>query len=361
MLDIYTPLLYLCRLNPFKHYIYILMAHDRKTPLPDESEKEEGNNTEQDNVDKTLIKYVTPSSKKTSQSNYPLMQMLKDFDTFADYIINSDYAKNFEKVIKTKQGDKDIQTKVVEKGDIIACLTLGHELGISPMASIALGKQLNSKSYYSVIRGKSLGLDPITSINKIYNIETNNGSVLQMDYTIISSVMTKALDEIGGSIEYVLDFELVPTYKLVAGGYAGHKYQIYTNGKLKDTYFLYIKDVTPSEEIKEAVKEGKLVIYQSGTTRVSALRVVRPDIKLDKTFYYSLQEATDAGLYQGYHSVNVDDKGKPLYIKGRDNWNKHPSTMLRGRVMSISGRIVISDKMYNTYTPDEVTEILDMG
>jgi hypothetical protein len=280
-----------------------------------------------------------------------LTRQLQEFDVFAEYILNSDYKKNFEKVNKDNQ-------KIVEKGDIIACLVLGNELGITPMGSIALGRQLNAKSYFSVIKGRELGLNPITSISKIYNIETANGTILSMAVDIISKCIIDAKVQ----MDYIRDYEVSPTYITMSGVYVGHKYNISDDkGNIKSDYFLYNSKFHSVDDFKSAMTEGKIIIVEKGFTHVTTLRLIRSDIGLNKLFHYSLQEATDAGLYAGFHSTNVDNAGKAIYVTGRSNWNNHPATMLRNRVTSIAGRIVVADKLQGTYSHDEAQEIADVN
>jgi hypothetical protein len=315
---------------------------------------------QQDNENKDYTQNLpqsntTPLIKQNSSSN-SLILMLEQFDTFADYILNSDYRKQFEKTIT----DDDGKTKrIAEKGDIIACLTLGNELGISPMGSIALGKQLNAKSYFSVIKGRELGLDPITSISKIYNIETKNGTVLSLAVDII----TKVLLENNCILDYIRDYELTPMYRSVETKvYVGHKYNILnSNGELLNSFYIYDKNSTNQEDLKLAVTEGKIIIQRFGYTHVTSLRVIRKNKNLDITIHYSLQDATDADLFSGYHSSNVDKDGKPIFVSGKSNWNNHPATMLRNRVTSIAGRIAVADKLQGAYSHDEVMEIINVS
>jgi hypothetical protein len=295
-------------------------------------------------------------AQSSANSTNQLILMLKSFDEFAEYILNSEYRKQFEKVVLNADGK---QIKIAEKGDIIACLALGHELGIPPMSSVALGKQLNAKSYFSVIKGKELGLNPVTSISKIYNIETSQGSILSLAVDIV----VKVLHENGCQLDYVIDYKLVPIYRLVeAKIYVGHYYNIHDlNGDLNSEYFIYEKGNTKPDEVSKAVEDKKIIIQKIGYSHVTGLRVIRPKINFDKVFFYSLQDAIDAGLYNGFHSSNVDKDGKPIYTAGRSNWNNHPTTMLRNRVTSIAGRVAVADKLQGSYDHYEAMEILNVS
>ncbi len=291
--------------------------------------------------------------------NNQLIQTMDTFDKFAEYIINSEYRKPFEKTIKDEDGKPVV---IVDKADIISCLMLGNELGITPMASIALGKRLNAKSYFSVVKGRSLGLDPITSINKIYNISTSNGDIQSLAVDII----TKTILDSGCSLDIIRDYEMVPTYIVLSTTpntpktYVGHKYNVFgTDGVINPQYFIVTRNSKP-EEVGNAMDTGCILLQQYGYTYVTSVKCVRPKKQIDVTIHYSLQEATDAGLYKGFHSTDVDQNGKSIYVTGRSNWNSHPATMLRNRSISIIGRIVVADKLQGGYSHEESMEILNV-
>jgi len=285
-----------------------------------------------------------------------------------DEVSTSDLVKSFRLTDKDGNYVLDENNEVtIDKGAVLTNLMMGSELGLKPMSSLMLGKTLNAKSFFSVLKGKSLGLDAITSISKIFNINTRNGDVLSLAVDIISMAIARS----GTTMDYIRDAELVPTYKTMNGTYAGHKYQVCdSNGIVKDSY--YISELTPTEISKDtdrlqlaqaAKKEGKVILYQSGTTKVTSLRLVREVGKgkiTDITFHYSTQEAIDAGLLSGTHSSKIDPTtGKLEIIDTFSAWSTHPNTMLRNRVTSIGGRIVVADLLAGTYSHDEVIEIVN--
>ena len=196
-------------------------------------------------------------------------------------------------------------------------------------------------------------------MSKIYVISTKNGDILALDVGII----TKAILDSGTEMHYIRDYAPTVTYKdLITGKYLGHKWLFMDdNGKLKDDYFIYTKGVTTDDEVKQANDDGKIILIRHDITFVTSLRLIRKSNNIDKVFHYSLQDATDAGLFNGYHSSLVDAKTKkPLYMAGRDNWNKHPATMLRNRPTSISGRIVVADRLQGAYSKEEAMEIVNV-
>ncbi len=271
---------------------------------------------------------------------------LERIETLAKHLAKSSvYTKEFR--------DKDGN---VNEGDVLAAIILGHEMGITPMASLMLGKRLNSDSYFSVLKGRELGIGAISSIMKVYNIDTSRGKVIALAVDII---IAKILES-GTRYIYLRDFEPTKTYSTIGGKYIGHKHLLCDDkGNIKDDYFLYVKDVTSIDDVKKANQKGKIVIKEHGITNVTSVRFIRkvPDINI--VIHYSLQEVIDAGLYRGFHSELIDEKGKPLFIKGKANWNNHPATHLRHRPLSIGGRLVVADKLLGAYSIEEAIEIVD--
>jgi len=298
-------------------------------------------------------KLSTRSNPSLSPSNILNVDVLNSLTKLANGIAspNSPFAENF--IVKDKDGRPILDENGNRKVDttaIVGSMVLGHELGISPMASLMLGRKLNANSYYSILRGRELGVDSITSINKIYVIPNQNGDTIALSVDIITAKMIEA----GVTINYIRDNMPVPTYKDTTGRYIGHKYQLYNDdGTLKDGYFLYIKDKTSADEVKKAMQDGNIIVYQSGITNISTVKLDRKSTNTSITISYSLQEAIDAGLYNGFHSYLVGEDGKPLMIKGKANWNNHPATHLRHRPLSIGGRIIAADVLKGNYSIEE--------
>ena len=60
------------------------------------------------------------------------------------------------------------------------------------MTAISMGKRLDTKSIFSVLKGKSMGIDPITAMEHIHTIPTGNGDVSSTDVHIITAQLLKA-------------------------------------------------------------------------------------------------------------------------------------------------------------------------
>lgn len=282
-----------------------------------------------------------------------------DFDKIRDVAIaisKSELAKPFMKPGQTE----------ADPADIIGAISIGLEIGIPPMAAVSLGKTLNAKSYLSVLKGKSMGIDPITSITKIHNISTKNGDILYTSVDIISKMFL----DTGTRVKFLRDYEATPKYFTMNDdatiSYVGHKWKIYNeDGTVKPGFFIFEKDIHKATDVNEAKKQGLLVVFRgSGITYVTSIHFVRPDKNIDEVFHYSTQEATDAGLFRGYHSYMVTQKGDkfvPMFIEGKLNWNDNTPQMLRNRCISIPGRIFVADKLQGIYTEDEARDMGDVN
>lgn len=296
-----------------------------------------------------------PERKITSVSSDVVFPDIEVIENLVDRIATSSLAKPFQ------YKDADGKT-VVNKGDIVSCIALGYELGISPMASLSLGKRLDANAYFSVKKGEAMGLDPVTSISKIYNIETRRGTILYTGVDVISAAILRT----GTKMDIINDFVTAPMfYEMVGNKYVGHYFELFPKGELIDSMFLYVDKVSTPEDVKAANEAGKIIIKRSSpitTTKVTTIRFTRNIGKEEKsiTIHYSLQQAIDAGLYKGYHSSDVDQSGKPIWIEGKDNWLAHPATMLRNRCISIGGRIIAADALGGIYSKDEVMDMEDV-
>lgn len=294
----------------------------------------------------------TKSSKALTTTSSIKLDPIRDFkqiQEFALAIVDSDTANVFKKPGAEK----------ADVADVIGAISIGLEIGIPPMSAISLGKTLNAKSYLSVLKGKSMGIDPITSIAKIHNIETGNGSVLYTSVDLIS----KAILDSGTTMKIIRDYEPTPMYyDLASNAYLGHHWKIFDrNNIIKPLYFLW-KEGVDKNDVKKAIDEGKIIIRQSKQfTYVTTIHFVRKAKGIDEEFSYSTQEAIDAELLNGFHSWKLTqngDKQTPFWVKGKLNWNNNTPQMLRNRCISIPGRIIVADILQGIYTEDEV---VDMG
>lgn len=295
----------------------------------------------------------TETNKSLVISNQTPPDLTKEDLVFIRELVNDVETSDLAKPFLVEQPDG---TMKVDRGSIIANMALARAMNIDMMVGLVLGKKLNANSYFAVLRGRALGLDPSVSMDKIY--------VIKDKISLAVDIISKAIIDAGGEIHLVRDYETVNTYKqLISGEYVGHYYQLCDkNGKLKDNIFIYNDSGMDAEEKKalaietgKANKAGKLIVTKLGTTKVTSVRLVRKRTNYDETIHYSLQDATDAGLYSGVHSRTKE------VVEGKDNWENHPASMLRNRPLSINGRIGFADKLQGAYSHEELMDILNVN
>lgn len=281
------------------------------------------------------------------------LNKIKNLEVIADVISKSDiYSKVFRTAKKDINGNimKDEEGNILEevsKSDIICCIGLGREMGLDIFGSLAFGKALNTDSYKKVMRGKSLGLDPMASLSMISIIPTGNGDIIHTGTHVISNALNRG----GIRYEIIEDFKPINIYYILDSelrdtGIFVKENEYFDN---KEKYYL-ITEAKDANELKSMAKSsGRTIIKPYITTRITTAVFKRTNYP-DLTISYTLQEAIDARLYKGRTSSGEE-------VKGKDNWNSHPATVLRGRVITIGGRIIGSDKIHNTYSTEEAIEI----
>jgi hypothetical protein len=267
--------------------------------------------------------------------SFAIVKQMKDINAMVDWIADSNLGIPFQ--------DKDGK---VNKSDIVANIIMGHELGLSPLGSIAYGKKLGIKSYMAVIKGKTLGVDPVTAMNKIYTIPNKSGDMIVTGVDIILKVM----------IDNGVTWEIIENYSPVYNYYHGTRImseeEYLEDGKLKSKFILIFPS-TNASELKAITDSGKIPVTKKETTKRTTIKFTRKSIGIiNYLSSYTLQQATDAGLYKGFLTDKED--GKAIYIEGKDNWNKYPETMLINRVFSNVGRKIVGDKLNGVYDVSEI-------
>ena len=271
-------------------------------------------------------------------------------ESLVDRVIDSSFAENF---MKTDTEGVD----TINKADIINAIVLGHEMGIPPVASLALGRKLDINKYFSMIRGKAMGLDLTTSMTKLHTVEVDDKVSVSADVSLVNKCVLDA----GVTTEVIRDARVVPMYvDAIDGIYVGHKYDIFDNNDIVyDEFHIIIgTSDTAIEAGKEAMRSGKIVLKRQGITKVTTIKFIRPSPKMTLTISYSIQQAINAGLMRGFKNNGVDDDGKQIWVKGRTQWKNHPETMLRNRALSIGGRIIAADKLQGIYSSEEALDMI---
>ncbi len=320
-----------------------------------EEEKENVSNTSSTKGNSSMIIYddkdANSSLARLSDEfkDDPLIAQLRKADLLAEYVIHSEtYGPMFQTPVYGEDGITLLGYKR-DKSAVIACITLGFELDIPPMVAVCMNKQLDANAYLKVQKGKSLGLDVTSALQNVSCIRTKNG----MTYHLGVHIITKALIDLKVKMQILEDYKPIYHYNHAAKGYA---LDITDDEVNRETTYFAIS--TDKKKVAAALEKGLIAVTRKADRRTT-IRFIRESIDMDITIPYTLQEATDAGLYRGYHSELVDADNKPLYVEGKDNWNNNPARMLRNRVISIGGNIIAGDKLEGCYTNDEIEDVLD--
>ena len=261
-------------------------------------------------------------------NNVPEVQMLKRAEALAEWVAKS---STYGEAFKDEDGK-------INPADVVTAVVLGSELGIPPMSSILLGKRLNANAYFKVMQGRALGLNPVSALNNISVIDTAKATVIHTGVHVI----TKCLIDAGIDINILKDYE--PVY-----GYVN-----IMDNKIVDVEVVgkdKIYEVTATsnpQEITKAKTDKKILVKKKEVNRVTEIEFKREE-RTPLKIKYSLREAIDAGLYKG---VTTDGQE----VKGKDNWNNHPATMLRNRAITIGGRIIAADRLQGIYSTEEASE-----
>lgn len=288
-----------------------------------------------------------PSILDINQDSSVMINKLKNLELLADWVAKSEtYRKFFMTSKRDVEGNvmKDENGDIIEevsKSDIILCMAFGKEMGFGEIGALAFGKQLNVESYKKVMRGRALGLDPIASLSLISIIPTKNGDIFHTGVHVITNALNKAHIR----YEFLKDYETTFIYYLLEGSAVTPTYitrKEYEDNQ--DRYFI-VKSTSDASLLKDALANGCILLTERAT-KITIVKFQRNNYD-DLTVSYTLQEATDAGLYKGKASDGT-------VVTGKDNWNSNPATMLRNRPLTIGGRIIGSDVINNTYSNEEV-------
>ena len=281
-----------------------------------------------------------PATNKADKDEMALKNMLNAVKLaeaateLAIRLKDTKFAKNFETV-------DDDNNPTINVDDITAAIMFGIELGITPMKALSLGNQLNKHSYFSIARGRNMGLDEITALNNIHVFSAANGKVNV--YTGVH-IISKVLDDARIKREWVHDYTIVYKY------YNYTTKEEYNADEVEDSnsnYFI-VTAATKPEHITKALAEKKVLVSRK-QDRVTSCIFHRDGFSPVHIKYY-LSDAVEARLYRGIRSDGES-------VDGKDNWNNNPRRLMRNRVIITGGREVASDRLYDTYLADEITSI----
>lgn len=287
------------------------------------------------------------------------IEALNKLKEVAIYLSNSDmFVKDF--TVYGADGkpiiDETTNKPMINTTDVTLCLMAGHELGLSISGSLLYGKKLNQATYMAVMKGRSLGLDVATAIEKVVSIPTQNGYV---SYTMVDIISAKLIQ---GGVEFLPFIKNYAPFYIYKNGATGEELDLDKildpdTDDLIDSYFVAILGVENNQTViknKEAVEkaksEGKTIVTKQRHGYYSKAKFTRKLGDRTQTIYqrFSTLDAERAGLLPTW-----DDKGNML-TKGKNNWITNTPQMMNNRVISIAGRIIGADLINGVYTREEV-------
>ncbi len=248
-----------------------------------------------------------------------------------------------------KYKDKDGKEQI-SKSQALATIVLGHELGLSPLVSLQLGKEITPSKMFAIDAGKRLGLSPLQSLKKIHTIPTKGGYVLFMGIDLITSQLIKA------KVQFKLVKDREPVYSYLVKGTTGFvpttKDRVLDeDGKLMDKYFL-IDDTSTQDEVNKAKESNKKFVQRIVTDYVTSWELKREGYEPFISDYFR-SEAVAAGLLPSFNS-----KGEKL-TDGKTNWLMDERKMLQHRALSRGGRTYAADVLENSYEKESELDTFD--
>lgn len=306
-------------------------------------EKEKKNSTE----------LATNNSNADISKTYNSLDRIKYIEDIVDKFENSSLAEQFKSITYPKGEDGTIDlsgtpTTVFNKADMVLCLALGEELGIPPMQALSYGKSLNLTAVKKVEKGKKLGLDYATALERIYVWGEGSKEIV---YTSIE-IVTAALSKAGITKEIIQDGKNPIWYCL---NLHNGKREIFNPSIHKDINISSFSDADQRDTLEKISQKGIIGVNKDKQpTYVAEVKLTRYErfgndkrVKEIISIPYSSQEAIDAGLLKG---INSDGET----IKGKDNWNKHRATHLIKMSLMIGGRLIAPDILNGIYNEAEL-------
>ena len=276
----------------------------------------------------------------------------------ATYLATSDmFTKGFE--IRDKDGnvilDETTGRPKINIADIVLCLTTGYELGLNIGGSLLYGKKLNQATYMSIVKGRGLGIDVATAMEKIITIQSKNGNTVS--YTMVDIISAKLMQNQITFLPFIKNYAPYYIYYLAGTTEELELDKIADeNDDLLSDYFVVHAGLV-KEQVEKAKSENKILVTKTRHGYYSKAKFVRtyPNGK-QVTHYqrFSTLDAERAGLLPSY-GQDANDKNKIVQLtQGKDNWINNTPQMMNNRVISIGGRIIGADLLNGVYTRDEV-------
>lgn len=293
------------------------------------------NDATKDSANASVVK--ADSTNAIAQANKDVitrnLAVLGEYRTFAESLINTDLGARFKENV-VKDG---IATEVINIDNMVTCLLTGQELGLSPMTSLAYGRNLNLDAIQKVELGKTLGLSVTASLKNIFCFESGGTRQVYTGINVVEGCLNKH------HIDIDIDEDFVPVYK-------------YFNLQLDKPIIEFNPDrhidvdEYNDDYVRAAMAEKGMVpvscVIDTYRTTVSLIRKGKKT-----TISYTLQEAIDAGLKSGKHSITGAD------VKGKDNWDKHTRALMRKMAIMLAARICANDILNGMYCDVELKDV----
>jgi len=293
------------------------------------------NDATKDGANASVVK--ADSTNAIAQANKDVitrnLAVLGEYRTFAESLINTDLGARFKENI-VKDG---IATEVINIDNMVTCLLTGQELGLSPMTSLAYGRNLNLDAIQKVELGKTLGLSVTASLKNIFCFESGGIRQVYTGINVVEGCLNKH------HIDIDIDEDFVPVYK-------------YFNLQLDKPIIEFNPDrhidvdEYNDDYVRAAMAEkGMVPVSRVIDTYRTTVSLIRKGKKT--TISYTLQEAIDAGLKSGKHSITGAD------VKGKDNWDKHTRALMRKMAIMFAARICANDILNGMYCDVELKDV----
>lgn len=293
------------------------------------------NDATKDGANASVVK--ADSTNAIAQANKDVitrnLAVLGEYRTFAESLINTDLGARFKENV-VKDG---IATEVINIDNMVTCLLTGQELGLSPMTSLAYGRNLNLDAIQKVELGKTLGLSVTASLKNIFCFESGGTRQVYTGINVVEGCLNKH------HIDIDIDEDFVPVYK-------------YFNLQLDKPIIEFNPDrhidvdEYNDDYVRAAMTEkGMVPVSRVIDTYRTTVSLIRKGKKT--TISYTLQEAIDAGLKSGKHSITGAD------VKGKDNWDKHTRALMRKMAIMLAARICANDILNGMYCDVELKNV----
>lgn len=293
------------------------------------------NDATKDGANASVVK--ADSTNAIAQANKDVitrnLAVLGEYRTFAESLINTDLGARFKENV-VKDG---IATEVINIDNMVTCLLTGQELGLSPMTSLAYGRNLNLDAIQKVELGKTLGLSVTASLKNIFCFESGGTRQVYTGINVVEGCLNKH------HIDIDIDEDFVPVYK-------------YFNLQLDKPIIEFNPDrhidvdEYNDDYVRAAMAEkGMVPVSRVIDTYRTTVSLIRKGKKT--TISYTLQEAIDAGLKSGKHSITGAD------VKGKDNWDKHTRALMRKMAIMLAARICANDILNGMYCDVELKDV----